>query len=446
MKQQFKENTCRLMEIDGKAFDTLYAEESFRGIRINPLKTDFKAVQSGFSEVLKPTDFYEYEYYIPSSLAGVGNMPLHHAGGFYVQEPSASSVLSVVNARPGEKILDLCAAPGGKSTGIGAGLRGSGILWSNEYVRKRANILLSNIERMGIINSVVSSFDAEYLCSSLAGFFDCVLVDAPCSGEGMWRHNPLVENEWSEQNVSDCASRQKEILNSAAKAVCSGGRLVYSTCTFNTFENEENVDWFLKEHPEFSLCKIDCDFGRGGLLGNENIDTKVKRIFPTDGGEGHFIALFEKSDNGESFYGETLKESISKGDKAIVTSFLEENFEHIPDGLLIEKNGLVYLVPEGVPLLKGDVLRYGLFVGELRKGRLEPAHALFTSSGVKAKNELDLSLNDSRITDFLKGMEIPSSGGENGYVRILVEGCPLGFGKRSAGRITNRYPKGLRLV
>lgn len=446
MKEQFKENTCRLMGIDGKTFDELYTEESFRGIRINPLKTTFKVVQSGFEDALEPTDFYEYEYYIPAHLTGVGNMPLHHAGGFYVQEPSASSVLSVVNARPGEKILDLCAAPGGKSTGIGAQLQGLGILWSNEYVRKRATILLSNIERTGIANAAVSSFDAEYLCTSLAGFFDCVLVDAPCSGEGMWRHNPLVENEWSEQNITDCAGRQREILSSAAKAVRSGGRLVYSTCTFNLAENEENVDWFLREHPAFSLCKIEAEFGRGGLSGNENIDAKVKRIFPTDGGEGHFIALFEKCNNGDVFFGETVKESISKQDKKTVTEFLEENFNHIPDGVFIEKRGLVYLVPYGMPVLKGDVLRYGLFVGELRKGRLEPSHSIFTSSGVKARNEINLSLNDGRVTDFLKGMEIPSSGGENGYVRISVEDCPLGFGKRSAGRITNRYPKGLRLL
>lgn len=446
MKEQFKKNTCKLMGIDEPEFDELYARECFRGIRINPLKTDFFTVQSGFANELKPAPFFKDEYYISPNLSGVGNMPLHHAGGFYVQEPSASSVLSALKVKPGEKVLDLCAAPGGKSTGIGAELGGRGILWSNEYVRKRAGILLSNIERMGISNAAVSSFNAEYLCSSLTGFFDCVLVDAPCSGEGMWRHNALVEQEWSEENIAICAKRQREILSSAVKAVKSGGRLIYSTCTFNLEENEKNIEWFLSEHTEFTLNKIECDFGRDGVSGNEEIDKKVKRIFPQDGGEGHFIACFEKEQNGDFFCGETVKESISKEDKKTVESFFENNFEIVPDGVLVNKNGFVYLVPYEMPVVKGDVLRYGLFVGELRKGRLEPSHSLFTSADIKARREIDLPLNDERVFDFLKGMEIPSNGGENGYIRVLVEGCPLGFGKRSEKRITNRYPKGLRLV
>lgn len=432
------------MDIDGETFDKIYSESSFRGIRINPMKTTIDVVQKGFLKELIPTPFYKYEYYIPASLEGVGNMPMHHAGGFYVQEPSASSVLTVADVKPDEKILDLCAAPGGKSTGMGAALSGKGILWSNEYVRKRAGVLLSNIERMGIPNAAVSSFDAEYICSSLGGYFDCVLVDAPCSGEGMWRHNPLVEEQWCEENILQCCARQKEILNSAAKAVASGGRLVYSTCTFNKSENEDNVAWFLREHPEFTLCSIDVPFGREGVSKDVSIDKKVRRIFPTDGGEGHFMALFRKSENGDRFVGETVKENIDPKDKSIVLKFLEENFTAVPKGVIVEKNSLVYLVPEEMPILKGDVLRYGLFVGELRKGRLEPAHALFTSFGVEAMRKVDLFLSDSRITDFLRGMEIQSDGGENGYVQILAEGCPIGFGKRSSGRITNRYPKGLR--
>ena len=163
MNQKFKERVISLMNISGEEFDKIYSDLAFRGIRINPLKTNFETAQKFFNFKLNKTPFYKDEYYIPADLSGIGNMPLHHAGGFYVQEPSASSVLSVLDIKKGERVLDLCAAPGGKSTGIGAELGGTGILWSNEYVRKRAAALLSNIERIGIKNAAVSSFDAKYL-------------------------------------------------------------------------------------------------------------------------------------------------------------------------------------------------------------------------------------------------------------------------------------------
>ena len=446
MNLKFKKQTCLLMGISEEEFDTLYATPSFRGIRINTAKTSLKAVQKCFEQPLEKAPFYKDEYYISPSLSGVGNLPLHHSGGFYVQEPSASSVLSVVDPQPFENILDLCAAPGGKSTGMGVELKGEGILWSNEYVRKRAVTLLSNIERMGISSAAVSSFDSAYLCESLSGFFHKVLVDAPCSGEGMWRHNPLVEKEWSEEAVDNCAIRQKEILNNAAKAVRSGGRLIYSTCTFNKKENEEVVIWFLENHPEFSLEKINLNFGRGGLSGREEIDSAVKRVFPTDGGEGHFIASFKRVVDSNEYFGGFVEENISSFDKKLVSKFLEENFSVWPDGNFVVKNNSIYIVPKNMPYIKGDVLRFGLFVGEIRKGRIEPSHAMFTSFATKPKRVLDLELTDDRVQKFLMGSEIESEEGENGFVGITVCGCPLGFGKRSAGRITNRYPKGIRLV
>lgn len=445
MSENFKKSVMELMNISEQTFDEIYAAPCFRGIRLNTNKADLSLIQKTFNFPLEQTPFYKDEYYLPSDFEGIGNMPFHHAGGFYVQEPSASSVLSVLDIKENEKVLDLCAAPGGKSTGIGDALNGSGILWSNEYVRKRGAILLSNIERMGISNAAVSSFDAAYLCQSLAGFFDKVLVDAPCSGEGMWRHNPLVEKQWSGENIAECALRQREILSHAQKAVASGGKLVYSTCTFNKKENEETVEWFLENFPNFTLKKINCNFGRGGLSGNAEIDEKVKRIFPQDGGEGHFIALFEREKDGNLFCGEFVGENISKSSKDIVTRFLEENFVLVPKGVLIEKGSFVYLVPENMPLVKGDILRYGLFVGEIRKNRFEPAHSLFTAFTVKPKNVLNLELSDPAILQFLKGMEIFKEG-ENGYTAVAVSGAVLGFGKRTNGRITNKYPKGLRLL
>lgn len=439
----FKKRTCDLLSWSHEFFDEIFSKNPFRAIRVNSLKTDFNTVQSCFEFELKNTPFYKESYYIPSDFEGVGNLPLHHAGGFYVQEPSASSVLTVIDAKPYEKILDLCAAPGGKSTGIAAALNGEGLLWSNEYIRNRASILLSNIERMGVPNAVVSSLSADYLCSSLEGFFDAVLVDAPCSGEGMWRHNEQVEKQWSEDYVLKCAELQKEILSAAANAVASGGRLIYSTCTFAKEENEDNVIWFLENHPEFTLQKIDVDFGINGLSGVDEIDSKVRRIIPTNGGEGHFVALFRKS--GEKTTSNIcFEENISSESKKIVTEFLNDNFTKLPQGVLFEKNNLIYLVPQSAPQIKGDILRYGLLIGELRKNRLEPAHCLFNAAGVVPKRVLNLTFNDERLYRFLKGEEIVVEG-EKGYTAVWVENVPLGFGKCSGTRLTNRYPKGLRL-
>ena len=209
-------------------------------------------------------------------------------------------------------------------------------------------------------------------------------------------------------------------------------------------ENEDNVIWFLENHPEFTLEKITADFGINGLSGNAEIDLKVRRIIPTNGGEGHFVALFRKSgEKTESNY--LFDENISSESKKIVTKFLSDNFEEFPEGVLFEKNNLIYLAPAIAPQIKGDILRYGLLVGEMRKNRLEPAHALFTAAGVKPKRILNLTLQDERLYKFLKGEEIAVDG-ENGYTAVLVEGVPLGFGKCSFPRLTNRYPKGLRMV
>ncbi len=446
MKSEFKKKFIKLFGVTEKEFDEIYSAEAFRGIRINPLKSDIERVSKNFGFPLEKSSFYEHSYYLPKGFSGVGNLALHHAGGFYSQEPSASSVLSVVEVKPGDKVLDLCAAPGGKSTGIGSMLKGSGLLWSNEFVRKRAAALVSNIERIGIKNGVVSSLDTNYLCGSLEGFFDKVVVDAPCSGEGMWRHNPLVEEQWSGDLVLQCADLQRQILSAGAKAVAPGGRLIYSTCTFSVEENEDNVKWFLENFTEFKLLKIPFDFGMGGISGDKNIDGSVKRIIPTLGGEGHFLAVFERQNGDFWAEPEYISENISKENKKITLDFLKENFEDFNPGILFEKNNTVYSVAENTPFIKGDVLRFGLPIGEVRKNRIEPSHAIFTAAGITPRRKFNLSLEDQKVEEFLKGYEIVSDINQKGYVQILVENAPLGFGKQSGDRITNKYPKGLRKV
>ena len=457
LKIEFKKYLCKIFNITPAELDKLYSNGCFRGIRINTLKTDYDTVKKEIGCSTEKSNFLKDEYYIENDASGIGNNPLHHAGGYYVQEPSASFVLSAINALPGEKILDLCAAPGGKSTGIGAGLKGEGLLWANEYIRSRANILLSNIERMGISNAVVSSLDTEYLCKNLPCFFDKVLVDAPCSGEGMWRKNENVDYEWNYKNIENCVDRQRKILNSAVLSVKPGGLLIYSTCTYNTSENEENVEWFLNFHNDFTLEKIDSLCGRGGIGKNKEINEKVKRILPFDKGEGHFVALFKRNGANNAAEKEiavydnqiTVKEfsdcELEPRDREIVNKFISDNFLEIPSGKFICKNSCVYLVPEKAAFVKGDILRYGLFVGTLRKNRLEPSHALYSAAGTIPKRVVDLKCDDDRVKKFLLGMEIESETEDKGYVGISVCGCKLGFGKQSGHRITNHYPKGLRI-
>ena len=236
-----------------------------RGLRRNPLKCSQPQLEAALPFALEPTPFSPLSFSFEAGEEKVGRLPAHHAGLFYVQEPSACSAVTVLAPQPGEKVLDLCAAPGGKSTQIAGLLAGEGLLWSNEIVKSRAQVLLSNVERLGVANVVVSSCHPQRLCESLQGFFDKVLVDAPCSGEGMFRRDPAAIAQWTPESPAACAQRQRAILDSAALAVREGGVLVYSTCTFSREENEDNVRWFLSAHPEFALVPIEAGFGRPGL-------------------------------------------------------------------------------------------------------------------------------------------------------------------------------------
>ena len=268
-----------------------YESDNFRGIRVNTLKCTSEKLKKLLAFELKQTPFCENGFYIPEEVVSLGNNPLHHSGAFYIQEPSATSAVEMLSVKEGDFVLDLCSAPGGKSTQIGAKLNRTGLLWSNEIVKSRANILLSNIERMGIPNAVVSNCHPDILCDRLEECFDKVLVDAPCSGEGMFRKNSEAQTEWSEEHVKSCAQRQLLILNSAKKALKKGGVMVYSTCTFSYEENEGVITQFLSENPDFEIEDANVSFGRPTL-------DYARRIFPMDGGEGHFAVRLRKNGDG----------------------------------------------------------------------------------------------------------------------------------------------------
>lgn len=417
---------------------------SYRGLRINTLKADVDFIRENIGFETKPLPFSDKGFYIDNELKGVGNHPYHHCGAVYLQEPSAMSAVTVLDVKPGDKVLDLCAAPGGKSTQIAAELQKKGLLWSNEYIPNRAKILCSNLERCGVNNAVVSNADTSKIAENLQGFFDKVLVDAPCSGEGMIRREPNAITEWKIDNRDMCASRQAEILDNAAKCVKSGGTLVYSTCTLSIEENEQTVEAFLQRNPEFELVEIPQKFGRNGytyFTDNKEL-CKTKRILFADGGEGHFIAKFVN--NGENYCkSESFKTKRFKSE--IFDEFYSEHFTDIPKNIY-ENKGIVYILPDYYPETKGiKIIKAGVKAGEIVKNRFVPSHELYMSKSIdEIKSVEKLTLDDKRVYDFLHGLEIDCD--KKGYTAVAIDGMTIGFGKASNGKLKNHYPKGLRIL
>ncbi len=445
LPQDFIKDMKNLLKSDSDAFFAQYEKPPYRGIRINTLKYSNLLAEEFFGNCIKKNPFSAFGYYLEPDFAGIGNLPLHHAGAFYVQEPSAMSAVTLLDVKKGDKVLDLCAAPGGKSTQIACELCGTGLLWSNEIIKSRANILLSNIERCGVKNAVVSCESPKRLCDALGGFFDKVLVDAPCSGEGMFRKDPLSVGEWSRNNVLLCKQRQLDILDCASKALRTGGELVYSTCTFSYEENEEVTEEFLKAHPEFSPVEPQCGFGRrtknGGI-----------RIFPMDGGEGHYAVKFIKN-GGEISAFEPYDYKKNKNDGSVKE--FKNKISHLQNEILVDSKDCDYkavgdkilILPQNMPDIKGlNVLRAGVVLAEIKKNRLEPHHSFFMSlKPSQVKQNIDLSGSGDMVKAFLSGEELSVDDSLSGYILVSVDGVSLGFGKAALGRLKNKYPKGLRV-
>lgn len=439
-KQDYIEEIEKILKEDSRAYFESFSMPPFRGISINRLKADPEKLLPLLNFETKKSPFYKDGYYIPADVSGIGSSPLHHAGAFYVQEPSASSAVELLDVKKGDYVLDLCAAPGGKSAQIASILGKTGLIWSNEPVKSRANILLSNHERMGIRNCVVSFGFPDDLCPKIEGAFDKVLVDAPCSGEGMFRKNPDAALQWSREHVVSCANRQLAILLSAVMALRPGGTLVYSTCTFSEEENEMTVKRFLESCPEMEACDIERSFGRETELQN------AVRITPLEGGEGHFAAKFrKKGDQPRSPFRQPSQMKPDKNKMKIAEKFLDDIFVKRPDMETVITGNSIYLRPAGIQLPERlPVMRFGVYAGDIVKDRVEPAHSLFvTGKPSEFRRVMNLRLDDPRTMQFLSGMETECDG-ENGYTAVAVEGMAVGFGKCSGGRLKNKYPKGLR--
>ena len=450
--EKFLARMRKMPHLDFDAFCRALEQPAVRGLRVNTLKTDAKTVCALLPFEVTPLPFTENGFYAPSDK--VGALPCHHAGMIYMQDPGAMSTVAAATPKSGETVLDMCAAPGGKSTQLAAAIAPDGILVSNEYVPARAKILQGNIERMGCPDTIVTNLATDALARFYGSCFDLVVTDVPCSGEGMLRKYEIAGEEWSEENVRLCAERGWEILQNAAKCVKPGGKLLFSTCTFAPEENELQIDRFLCEHPDFSLLPVAPEIQRitadgVNFEGLSHDMTPTRRFYPhLSPGEGQFVALLQRSAEASLIPGERDgAKQPDKKDAATVLDFWKSTLKTPPVGRLVQLRDDIYLAPD-LPIPPRGTYAPGICVGTLQKGRIVPHHQLFTACGKDFFRTISLSHGDPRAELYLRGEEIALTADEatcgNGFAAVLYEGAPLGGGKIVGDRLKNHYPKGLR--
>lgn len=439
--------------------DFLYSYDNnrFQALRFNTLKVQSPEERMRILKTLKTSSdkkvsWANAAYYFDENVRP-GKHPYHEMGLYYIQEPSAMSAAALLAPKPGMRVLDLCAAPGGKSTQLATYLGDSGLLVSNEINTQRSRILSQNIERMGIKNAIVTNEDSFVLASHFPGFFNAIQVDAPCSGEGMFRKLPEAIEQWSMENVAICAERQKEILDNAAVMLKPGGVIVYSTCTFSKEENEDVIEYFLERHPDFTL-------------------EEMERFWPHKvDGEGHFVAKLvrrgcvdtdlkadrktKKNKNSKNRKNET-KPALTKENMKLLSEFLDETISEdvaawIKNSRLVMFGEQLYRLPDMEVDIKGlKVQRAGLHIGEFKKQRFEPSHSLALALKLNdAKNLVKLTCDNPQTIGFFNGQSVMLSDEQaaeckKGWALVCVDGYPAGWGKVNGAQVKNHYPKGLR--
>ena len=437
---EFIDNMQKLLGAETPAFLRALDEPPALALRLNPKRRGAEAASAAFID--GPVPWAEWGRYLkPDPGARPGASIPHAAGAFYLQEASAMASAAVLDARPGECVLDLCAAPGGKSTQIAAAMADRGLLISNDPEPARARALAGNLERMGAANAVTVSALPRALAGRWPAFFDAVLVDAPCSGEGMFRRDPAARAEWKSASPAGCARRQAEILDCAAALVRPGGRLVYSTCTFNDVENEGSVLAFLDRHPDFAPEAF-------ALPGVGTSERGMLRLMPHRlRGDGHFVAKLRKGGDSKSAWQAAPFRPDRDAARALAT--LAE--EACPAGALPPDMNYVilgdrlYARPAGCPDLRElRVISPGLCLARLGRSHVEPEHALAMAVDPDAALRR-AALDPELARAWLRGEALPWDG-ERGWTLVTCRGLPLGWGKASEGALKNHLPKGLRRV
>lgn len=455
-----------LLGAEADAFFAAYDREERAGLRVNLLKLRPEHFQHIARLDLEPVPWCPSGFFVDPA-ARPGKHPYHAAGLYYLQEPSAMAVVEALQVRAGQRVIDLAAAPGGKATQIAAALEGSGLLIANEIDGGRIKALGENLERWGAANAIITSETPERLADHFGATFDRVLIDAPCSGEGMFRKRAIARQEWSREHVAGCAIRQARILEQAIRLVAPGGLLVYSTCTFAPEENEQRIADLLRAHPSWSL--VDLPKRHGFESGRPewaeprlpNLGRAV-RLWPHRvPGEGHFVALLRQDGRPDTPPPDRWPERgwrswLHRGAArpspdapsaemlAAWHTFARATLTiDLPDDRLLRRGEQLYLVPDGTPDLDGlRVIRSGLWLGTVRPGRFEPAHALALSL-LEDDAQMTLRLDQQQALRYLHGETIAHPG-PDGWLLILVDGWPLGWGRRVGDTVKNFYPKGLR--
>lgn len=443
----FKNRMKILLGEEYEKFEASYSENPVRSFRVNTNKISeekFERINPFGGEKIP---YAENSFYF--SCDGIGNHPYHHAGMIYIQEPSAMAPVAAIEIQSDWNILDLCASPGGKSTQAAAKNK-DGILVSNEIVPSRCKALTGNIERMGFRNVITTCADAKKIASLYGEAFDLVIVDAPCSGEGMFRKDENARKEWSVENVLHCAKRQRDILDEIKSTVKPGGYLLYSTCTFSLEENEKNVDWFLTGNENFELIGVNkkvINATSDGIIFDscktENI-SRCRRFYPHIAkGEGQFLALMKKT-NGIGF--EKMPQSalceIPKNEQKIIFDFLEETLtDYNKKAVKKYKDNFVYFDSDfPVPI---GAFSCGVTIGSLQKNYIKPHHQFFSAMGNLFRQKVELDLDTAK--KYIHGETVPCEF-DKGWCAMMIDGCPIGGSKAVAGTAKNHYPKGLRTL
>ncbi len=448
MKQLPLEYTARMRKILGEGYADYLSElenPPVKAFRVNNDKislSDFEKLNT-FSTGKVP--YVENAFYL--DYEKIGNHPYHHAGMIYVQEPAAMAPVECIDINPDWKVLDMCAAPGGKSTQIKNKLGEDGVLVSNEIISSRCKILTGNVERLGLLNTVTTCLDSNKIAEIFPKTFDMIMVDAPCSGEGMFRKEEIAISEWSLQNVEKCAKRQTEILENAVKALKDGGYIVYATCTFSLEENEKTVDLFLQNHPEFELVPVNervRKYTVDGILfegcKTQNINL-TRRFYPhVSKGEGQFMAVLHNTNEPFSI---AVKQTKPQKIDNIVFEFLDDVLtDYKKENVRLYNGKAVYFTPN-FEIKDGVAFSCGVTIGEIKKNYILPHHQFFMALGKHFRRKIELKCDDEQVLKYLHGEEI-SADCPNGWAVVTVDGCAMGGVKVVNGTAKNHYPKGLR--
>lgn len=448
LPEEFSERMTKLLgEEDFDAYLNAMSLSPVRSLRVNTEKMSVAEFEHKKLFNAEKIPYCENGFYFECEK--IGNHPYHHAGIIYVQEPAAMLPAECLEIEPDWFILDACAAPGGKSTQLKNKLGENGVLLSNEIIPSRCRILTGNIERLGLRNTVTACTDIKKLSELFPKCFDLVCVDAPCSGEGMFRKDKNAVCQWNEENVRKCASRQREILSYAADAVRDGGYILYATCTFSPEENEMQIDEFLSSHPEFELMPLSQRAESATQRGvrfegceSENIEY-TGRFYPHTGkGEGQFMAVLRHTAK-KTERVMPAKNILKRADSRVLFDFLDDTLtEYNRDFVQMYKDTPIYFTDD-FPMPAPVAFSCGVTIGEIKKNYVLPHHQFFSAMGKSFKRKIFLSGESEECEKYLKG-ETFAAKCENGWAAVFIDGAPVGGAKAVNGVIKNHYPKGLR--